>query len=185
MHENEQRDIEEFGTNNSGNTDFATVLQGYMSRRNLLRGSLGTATTLVAGRDIGRLQWLRAVFGYHHAAAPGADAGAVTELQHGGSPRWPMRWWCPAGYTAKAIYALGDPITTSLAAYKNDGTEAGASFAFRAGDHHDGMAWFGLSASGTPDATSNTRGLIAINHEKHHAGVPACEWPDRGAAPGR
>lgn len=69
----------------------------------------------------------------------------------------------PAGYTATVVYRTGDPIETGVAAYANNGTDT--NFAKRAGDHHDGMYYFGLNAAGSPDPTSNTRGLMCINHE--------------------
>ena len=70
----------------------------------------------------------------------------------------------PAGYSVGVIYRLGDPITASVAAYGNAGADT--NFAQRAGDHHDGMTYFGLAASGnTPDPASNARGLLALNHE--------------------
>ena len=70
----------------------------------------------------------------------------------------------PAGYTASVIYRLGDPIAANLSAYANDGSDT--NFAQRAGDHHDGMTFFGLAASGaSPDRTSNMRGLLVLNHE--------------------
>ena len=70
----------------------------------------------------------------------------------------------PTGYTATAIYALGDPLTATTAAFKNDGTDT--DYANRAGDHHDGMEYFGLNADGTArDANGSERGLLAINHE--------------------
>ena len=69
-----------------------------------------------------------------------------------------------AGYTAKVIYALGDPLAASTPAFKNDGTDT--DYDNRAGDHHDGMEYFGLNAAGTArDAASVTRGLLAMNHE--------------------
>jgi secreted PhoX family phosphatase len=61
------------------------------------------------------------------------------------------------------LYALGDPLTASTPAYKNDGTDTG--FESRAGDHHDGMEWFGLDASGKPSTSAIDRGLLAMNHE--------------------
>ncbi len=70
----------------------------------------------------------------------------------------------PAGYSVTVLYRLGDPIASGVGAYANDGSDT--NFARRAGDHHDGMSYFGLAASGTgPDATSNTRGLLVLNHE--------------------
>jgi hypothetical protein len=69
----------------------------------------------------------------------------------------------PAGYTVQIGARLGDPIATGVAAFKNDGTDT--NFAQRIGDHGDAMRWFGLSATGTRDETSSTRGLIVQNHE--------------------
>ena len=70
----------------------------------------------------------------------------------------------PTGYAVTVLYRLGDPITAATPAYANNGTDSG--FSARAGDHHDGMTYFGLAASGTgPDATSSTRGLLVLNHE--------------------
>ena len=70
----------------------------------------------------------------------------------------------PAGYSVAVLYRLGDPIAAGVAAYANNGSDAG--FAQRAGDHHDGMSYFGLAASGgAPDPTSSTRGLLVMNHE--------------------
>ncbi|MHB1113792.1 MAG: PhoX family protein, partial [Acidovorax defluvii] len=69
----------------------------------------------------------------------------------------------PAGYTASVLFALGDPMAAGVAAYKNDGTDG--DFDKRAGDHHDGMEWFGLGADGKRNDSATERGLLAINHE--------------------
>jgi uncharacterized protein len=70
----------------------------------------------------------------------------------------------PAGYTATVLYRLGDPINAATPAFGNVGSDT--DFASRAGDHHDGMYYFGLAATGnTPDPTNNTRALLCINHE--------------------
>jgi len=85
------------------------------------------------------------------------------------------------GYAARPIYALGDPLTASTPAYKNDGTDT--DFDNRAGDHHDGMEYFGLSAASVPDYASNDRGLLVMNHEAltdqflHAAGVTSRPRP--------
>jgi uncharacterized protein len=71
----------------------------------------------------------------------------------------------PSGYTASVLFRLGDPINAATPDYLNDGTEPGASFANRAGDHHDGMHFFGLSATGTYDPNASSRGLLCMNHE--------------------
>lgn len=67
------------------------------------------------------------------------------------------------GYDYQIIYALGDPLDAKTAAFKNDGTDT--DFHRRAGDHHDGMEWFGLGAAGRASNTYASRGLLAINHE--------------------
>lgn len=82
----------------------------------------------------------------------------------------------PAGYTVTVMTRLGDPLTAATPAYRNDGTDA--DFDKRIGDHHDALAWFGLSASGGVDANSSTRGLMVQNHENItqkylHAGAPS------------
>jgi len=74
----------------------------------------------------------------------------------------------PAGYTVAIGARLGDPIATTVPAYKNDGTDT--NFAQRIGDHGDAMRWFGLATTGTArDETSSTRGLIVQNHENINA----------------
>ena len=70
----------------------------------------------------------------------------------------------PAGYTATILYRTGDPIDAATPAYANDGSDT--NFSHRAGDHHDGMSFFGLAATGTaPDPASSARGLLVLNHE--------------------
>ncbi|MGL6039682.1 MAG: PhoX family protein, partial [Deefgea sp.] len=69
----------------------------------------------------------------------------------------------PAGYSYQVIYALGDPLTAATPAFKNDGTDG--DFENRAGDHHDGMEYFGLDAAGKPSASGVERALLALNHE--------------------
>ncbi len=70
----------------------------------------------------------------------------------------------PAGYTISILYRLGDPIDAATPDYVGNGTDT--NFGARAGDHHDGMYYFGLAATGTaPDPNSSTRGLLCINHE--------------------
>jgi hypothetical protein len=82
----------------------------------------------------------------------------------------------PAGYGVSVLYRTGDPIAANVPAYANNGTDG--NFAQRAGDHHDGMTYFGLAASGSaPDYFNNTRGLLALNHE-NIAGTVAYMHPN-------
>lgn len=69
----------------------------------------------------------------------------------------------PTGYTVQIGTRLGDPIAAGVPAYANNGTDT--NFAQRIGDHGDALYWYGLSAAGTRDDNSSTRGLIVQNHE--------------------
>jgi secreted PhoX family phosphatase len=70
----------------------------------------------------------------------------------------------PAGYSLTVLYRTGDPIAAATPAYANNGSDTG--FSTRAGDHHDGMSYFGLAATGAaPDPSNSTRGLLVLNHE--------------------
>ena len=145
-------DPDDIGHNDSPNSHFSSILDARISRRNLLRGGVASA----AGALFGSLG-LTACGGSSDAPASekllGFTAVGKSLLDS---------LVVPAGYTASAIYALGDPLTGATAAYKNDGTDT--DFENRAGDHHDGMEWFGLSAAGVASASSTDRGLLAVNH---------------------
>ena len=69
----------------------------------------------------------------------------------------------PAGYSVTVMTRLGDPIAAGVSAYANDGTDD--NFAQRIGDHGDALFFYGLSASGSRDDASSTRGLMVQNHE--------------------
>jgi secreted PhoX family phosphatase len=163
-------------TNTSPNPTFDDVLAARLSRRHLLRGSVGTAATALLG-------------GVGLAACGGGDDDIVVAPP--APPPQPTeslmsfaavakslddKMTVPTGYTASVLIACGDPLTAGTAAFKNDGTDTG--YAQRSGDCHDGMEYFGLSATGTPDANNNDRALLGINHEYInpvflHAGGPS------------
>lgn len=150
-------DPDEIDHNNSANESFQSVLQARLGRRSILRGAIGSAATAVfggitlsacGGGDDDEQAPLKPLekLGFSAVAKSLADQVVV-----------------PAGYTASIIYALGDPLTATASAYKNDGSDA--DFDNRAGDHHDGMEYYGLAADGKPDAKASTRGLLVMNHE--------------------
>jgi len=70
-----------------------------------------------------------------------------------------------SGYQTQVLYKLGDPINTTTPAYSNLGTDTVASYDFRAGDHHDGMYYFGLGTNGKWNQNVSDRGILCINHE--------------------
>ena len=146
---------DEENSNTSNNPSFASVLDARLSRRSLLRGGVGTAATALFGS-----------FGLA-ACGGGGDGDTAPAEKALGFTAVPKSLAdvvsVPAGYSVSILYALGDPLTANTPAYKNDGTDT--DFENRAGDHHDGMEWFGLSATGTPSNTAVDRGLIGMNHE--------------------
>ncbi|MEX5745573.1 PhoX family phosphatase [Massilia sp. X63] len=159
-------DHDDIDTNVSSNEHFSTVLEARLSRRSLLRGgAAGAASALLGaiglsgcgGSDndtvpvaptppTGTTPPADKLLGFTAVSKSLADSVVV-----------------PAGYTASVLYALGDPLTAGTAAFKNDGTDG--DMENRAGDHHDGMEFFPLSAGGAPSTTANDRGLLAMNHE--------------------
>ncbi|MGI4842794.1 MAG: PhoX family protein [Janthinobacterium lividum] len=159
-------DHDDIDTNVSSNEHFSTVLEARLSRRSLLRGGAATAASALLGA-IGL------------SGCGGSDNDVVTAptppvtsnpppteklLAFGAvSKSLADTVVVPAGYTASVLYALGDPLTANTAAYKNDGTDG--DFENRAGDHHDGMEFFPLSATGGASTSVSDRGLLATNHE--------------------
>jgi secreted PhoX family phosphatase len=148
-------DADDIRTNDSNNPSIEQVLNARLNRRSILKGTFGLAATAFFGAGltacadaapIERSKTLR--LNFNPVAKSLADALLV-----------------PAGYTAAVLYRLGDPIAAKIPEYKNDGTESGASFEQRAGDHHDGMHFFGLGANGKFQPNSSDRGLLCLNHE--------------------
>lgn len=136
-------------SNPSHNPRFESVLDARLSRRSLLRGGAGAAVAggaaLSGCATPGTGGALRQP-GFRPVALSTADTVTV-----------------PPGYTAQVLYAGGDPLTASTPAFRNDGTDT--DWARRAGDHHDGIEWFGLDAQGRPSGSFTSRGLLAVNHE--------------------
>jgi len=150
-------DFNDEDSNSSHNPSFEQVLDARLSRRHMLRGAVGAAGVgllgaaglsgcATAGVSGSPSPAALSSLGFKPVAKGMADAVVV-----------------PEGYTARVIYGLGDPLTASTAAFRNDGTDI--DFGNRAGDHHDGVEWFGLDASGKPSNNATTRGLLAMNHE--------------------
>lgn len=142
--------------NDSSNRSFAEVLDARLARRSLIKGGFGLAATGLMGMGLtacggGGSDPVDTSFKLSFTAVAKNIDDVVT---------------LPAGYNYTALYRLGDPITLGTAAYANDGTDSADSFNYRAGDHHDGMAYFGLNSAGTAkDLSNSSRGLLAMNHE--------------------
>ena len=136
-------------------TDFDTVLAARLSRRSLLKGSLATAAATYLGGSLGLSASSEAVadtrkLTLNFQAIPKSLADKITLAD---------------GYQWQLLLATGDPLTPELSAYANDGSDEAGSFTRRAGDHHDGMQFFGMDATGRWSAQTGERGLLCINHE--------------------
>ena len=153
-------DFNDENSNTSPNPTFDSVLQARLSRRGLLRGSVGTVGTGL----LGGLALAGCGGGDDNPAVTPAPVPTETLLGFTAVAKSMMDVvTVPAGYTVSVLYALGDPLTAATPAYKNDGTDA--DFENRAGDHHDGMEWFGLGTDGKPSTSAIASGLLAMNHE--------------------
>lgn len=148
-------DPDDLDKNHSGNPHLNHVLAAGLHRRHLLKGGVGALAVagfgpmaLAGGRDDDDHK-AKAVRSLNFTAVSKSLADAVVVAP---------------GYTATVIYATGDPLHPAVPDYKGDGTES--DYARRAGDHHDGMHFFGLKDNGRErDDDGNERGLLAVNHE--------------------
>ncbi|MEY2682933.1 MAG: hypothetical protein RJA09_77 [Pseudomonadota bacterium] len=136
-------------SNRTTNPHIDEVLGQRLSRRGLLRGGSALAGAAALGgcaTTSGGVSAPVSTLGFKAVAKHTADRVVV-----------------PEGYTAQVLYALGDPLTAGTGAYRNDGSDT--DFGNRAGDHHDGVEWFGLDGQNQPSGTFTSRGLLAMNHE--------------------
>lgn len=158
-------DHDDISSNDSSNEHFSTVLNARLSRRSLLRGGVASAAGALLG-SIGLTACGGSSDGSVATTPVTPTTPAPTEKLLGFqavSKSLADAVVVPAGYTATVLYALGDPLNASTPAYKNDGTDT--DFENRAGDHHDGMEFFGLGSDGKASVSASDRGLLAINHE--------------------
>jgi len=149
-------DPDDIGYNESNNPSFDSILTARLSRRNFMLGSAGTgAMAVFGGVSLSALAGCTSddddaaaekLLGFKAVSHSVADTVIV-----------------PEGYSWNVLCALGDPLAAGVPAYGNVGNDT--DYENRFGDHHDGMEYFGLSVTGTPDPTSNTRALIGLNHE--------------------
>ncbi len=140
----------------AGHTHFSSILDARLSRRSLLKGSLAAA----AAGYVGAGSLLLSPVGDAEAAMKRLKLNFSAVPKHTSDA---LR--VAPGYSWTVLYATGDPLDAALPAYANDGTDDAASFARRAGDHHDGMHFFGLGRHGRWDRNTADHALLCINHE--------------------
>ena len=157
-------DPDDLDNNRTANPHFHDVLDAGMQRRGLLRGGVAgalgaifapVALTACGGGDDDLVV---------SAPPPPPAAPAPTILGFSAVAKTNAdRNTVPAGYTARVLFALGDPMAAGVPAFKNDGTDT--NYDQRCGDNHDGIQYFGLNAAGARDDNGSSRALLAMNHE--------------------
>jgi hypothetical protein len=165
-------DPDDIDVNPSKNESLAEVLERGVSRRTFLRGSL----------SVGALKVLTGGGALVAAACGDNEVPEEPPPPPPPPPPGPTRPGAlgftavprsladtvtvPAGYSITVLYSLGDPIAAGVAPYTNLGTDDPATYDRRAGDHHDGMHFFGLGPDASPYAPQAVdRGLLCLNHE--------------------
>jgi secreted PhoX family phosphatase len=133
---------------NDDSNDFDVILRVNLSRRQLLKGSLGAAAlALFPGCQTGtvfRQADSGPLIGFSSVPVSREDAVVV-----------------PPGYTWQVVNAWGDPIMTGAPEFKPDASQSAAEQAMQSGMFHDGMHYFPLPKG----RNSSEHGLIAINYE--------------------
>ncbi|MGH8729625.1 MAG: PhoX family protein [Burkholderiales bacterium] len=132
----------------SSSKTFDEVLAARVSRRTILKGSLGLAAVSLFGSCQSVREALKTetgpLIGFTSAPISKADAVVV-----------------PPGYTWQVVNAWGDPIMSGAPDFKPDASQTAAEQAMQSGMFHDGMHYFPLPKG----SNSSTHGLIAINYE--------------------
>lgn len=152
-------DPDDIGHNESGNQSLTDLITVRMSRRRLLGFGLASGGMALLA-----------------ACSSGGGGNDDDPVEPGPAPQARLGFNAvpksladvvsiPAGYSATVLYRLGDPIAAGVPAYRNDGTDDPATYDRRAGDHHDGMTFFGMDSAGKWAPASADHGLLVMNHE--------------------
>ncbi|KPF47840.1 hypothetical protein IP87_00235 [beta proteobacterium AAP121] len=137
------------------------LVAGRLNRRDVLTG--GVSAMAMAGFGAAGLVASEDAEASVRAVPPGATPARKLDFEALGRFR-DDAVHVPAGYQATVVYATGDALDPSIPEYSGDGSES--RYDLRAGDHHDGMNWFGLhTRADLRDDRSSTRGLLCVNHE--------------------
>lgn len=124
------------------------------ARRGLIKGGLGLAALLAApgagfASGLTRLPESSTGGALGFEATPKSLADLVV---------------VPEGYVVKVVHATGDPLTSAVSPYSNQGIETD-DWSERIGDHHDGMDIFYIGADGKYSPTVTRRAVLVVNHE--------------------
>ncbi|WP_028695260.1 PhoX family protein [Pseudomonas cremoricolorata] len=145
--------------NRSANLPMADVMQAHLSRRSMLRGSLGAAVAMIAGAGLGGSLLAQAASPALAATRPTSANGKPLRLDFASIPG-SRTDGCSlaAGYSAYVLAPWGTPLNRQARPWQADGSNSAEDQANAMGMHHDGMHFFPL------DGRSDD-GLLAINFE--------------------
>jgi secreted PhoX family phosphatase len=144
-------------SNHSANTDFSSVLEKRMSRRQVLGGTLTAAVAGIMGTTAlaharpkalppqakGRPPFgLNPTLGFEAIPVTRADSATL-----------------PYGYKAQVLIPWGTPLSSNGPTYDGVNGNTGAEQEQQVGSHHDGMHYFPM------DDDPNGHGLLCVNHE--------------------
>jgi len=152
---------------------FDDVLQAAMaqpSRRHILRGGLGLSALSFLG-----------LAGCGGSSTAASNASPVKALNFSATPLNQSYDGVSvaSGYKAELLYKLGDPINAATPAYLNNGSESAASFDFRAGDHHDGMYFFGMGSAACCASTMRPSRPCSCMPTARRRPPATAPWPKR------
>ncbi len=142
-------------SNPSSNETFESILEVNLTRRQILKGGIGAAAVAMFGPSLFDMnQALAGTHGFAGIGFTGISASTTDTVR------------VPAGYTAKVLYAWGDPVSAGPA-FLRDASNSAADQMVQAGMHHDGMHFFPFPkhGAGRSGQYSSDRGLLCVNHE--------------------
>lgn len=168
--------------NKSQNTPMSTVMETEITRRKLLKGSVGlSALGLIGGFGLSGCSSDSDSAPTNNAGdntmnGDVADMNMTTELGFesiNGSLTNSVA--VPPGYSAKVLAPWGTPLNSNAAPWKEDGSNTSEDQLNAVGMHHDGIRFFALNGS-------STDGVLCINHEFLDRGALHPEGPTESAA---
>lgn len=180
------QDLNVEDSNPSNNPLFSDMIAKRMSRRHVLKGGAGLTTAAffgslpLAGCSTTDMGMEEATQTFNKLVEKETDikimkAGASVPAAGDITPPPSLKFKPVAhstaeqvsvaeGYNAEIILGLGTPLMSGIAEWKDNREQSGESFAYRMGDNHDGMWFFGKKGSTYNPKASNS-GLLVMNHE--------------------
>jgi len=147
-------------SNHSDNPHFAVILEKRLSRRQMLKGSLGVAVAgMFGGAGVSSLA---------NAASPSLPPAAGVKPPFALNPTLGFdaipitradTATLPHGYKAQALIPWGTPLTGDYPPFDSVNSNTGEEQEQQVGSHHDGMHYFPMPSD------PNGHGLLCVNHE--------------------